>query len=173
MTTTTRTIHQKRWEEIVRDPALCDLPYKVETNERGQLLLSPHTNRHSDLQETLQDLLRKHAPAGRQPPEYAIATSQGVKAPDVVWMSSQREQEMAETGDPTTLAPEICVEILSATNTEAEMQEKRRLYLDAGAEEVWIVSEDGRIRFFSEEEREQSEIAPECPTRVSSYRKNE
>jgi Uma2 family endonuclease len=54
--------------------------------------------------------------------EYALATSVGVKAPDVVWISSGREREMEETGDPSTLAPELCIEILSETNTEAEMK---------------------------------------------------
>ena len=48
---------QERWNEIVRDPALRDLPYKVETNARGQLLVSPHSNRHSDLQEAVSDPL--------------------------------------------------------------------------------------------------------------------
>lgn len=166
MPTTTVTKHQKRWNEIVRDPTLRDLPYKVETNERGQILLSPHKAHHSDLQEALQDLLREHAPEGRQPPEYPVATPEGVKQADVVWMSQNRRDEMKATGDPPTLAPEICVEVMSETNTEAEMQEKRRLYLNAGAEEVWIVSEDGQIRFFGDEEKEQSGIAPDCPDHV-------
>ena len=34
-----------------------------------------------------------------------------------------------------------------------------------GAEEVWVVEEEG-IRFFGEEERERSEIAPDCPPAV-------
>jgi len=160
---TTLTEQQERWNEIVADPALRDLPYKVETNARGQIILSPHKAHHSDLQEALQDLLRAHAPKGRQPPEYPIATPAGVKQTDVVWMSPQRGKAMKETGDPPTLAPEICVEILSASNTEEEMQAKRELYLKAGAEEVWIVSEDGQIRFFGEAELEHSTIAPDAP----------
>ena len=55
---------------------------------------------------------------------------------------------MEATGDPSTLAPEICVEVMSPTNTEEEMQEKRRLYREIGAEEVWVVGEKGRIRFY-------------------------
>jgi hypothetical protein len=54
--------HQARWQEIVADPSLRDLPYKVETNHRGQLVLSPHKNWHSDIQKTIQDLLDEHAP---------------------------------------------------------------------------------------------------------------
>jgi len=166
MPTTTRTDHQKRWQDIVHDPTLHNLSHKVETNARGQILLSPHTNRHSKQQKSIQTLLDTHTAGGESYPEYAIATPQGVKTPDVVWTSAERERAMDQTGDPTTLAPEICVEIMSETNTQAELQEKRRLYLDAGAREVWIVSEDGRIRFFGEEEREQSKIAPDCPNHV-------
>jgi Uma2 family endonuclease len=166
--------HQAHWNALARDPALRDLPYKIETNARGQLLLSPPPkNQHSDRQEAIQDLLRSHAPEGHQPPEYAIATPAGTRAPDVIWASTERKKAMDATGDPTTLAPEICVEVMSPTNTEAEMMEKAALYLRCGAEEVWIVDADGGIRFFvaSEEdvpeEAEASQIAPDAPTRIS------
>ena len=160
--------HQKRWDELTADPTLEGLPYKIETNRQGQLILSPHKNRHSDLQTALFLLLQEHAPDGHISVEYALATARGVKAPDVVWMSPDRRREMRETGDPSTLAPEICVEILSESNTEEEMQEKRSLYRAIGAEEVWIVGEDGDIRFFGEEEQDRSTIVPDCPTTVQA-----
>jgi Uma2 family endonuclease len=163
---TTTTQAQARWQEIAADPALRDLPYTVETNARGQLILSPHSNRHSRLQKAMLKLLDRHAPDGESFPEYAIATPQGVKVPDVVWMSPEREERMRQTGDPSTLAPEICVEILSASNTVEEMDGKRTLYRGAGAEEVWMVEHDGRIRFFRASEIGCSEIASECPTRL-------
>jgi Uma2 family endonuclease len=163
---TTVTQAQERWDEIVRDPLLRELPYKVETNARGQLLLSPHTNQHSSRQEAIQDLLRKHAPPGRQPPEYALATPDGVKVPDVVWMSPEREQRMRKTGDPSTLAPEICVEVLSASNTVDELRDKIALYREVGAEEVWIVEADGQLRFFGETEQAQSALAPDVPNHL-------
>jgi Uma2 family endonuclease len=163
---TTLTEQQEQWQDIVHDPVLRDLPYKVETNEHGQLILSPHKNRHSDRQEVVSNLLRQYAPEGRQPQEYALATPKGVKAPDVVWMSPERKREMEATGDPSTLAPEICVEVMSDSNTEAEMVEKRALYREIGAEEVWVVDEDGHIRFFTDEEQGQSAIAPGCPNQI-------
>jgi Uma2 family endonuclease len=70
---------------------------------------------------------------------------------------------MEETGDPPTLAPEICVEVLSEANTEDEMQEKRYLYRDAGANEVWVVDQERHVRFFGEDEREHSALAPDFP----------
>lgn len=158
--------HQEHWDEIVRDPALRDLPYKVETNERGQLVLSPHKAYHSRQQKTLQTLLDRLLPEGEAFSEYPIATAGGVKQADVIWASQERQQEMEETGDPPTRAPEICVEVMSETNTQEEMTEKRRLYRDAGAEEVWVVDADGQVRFFADEELDQSALAPDFPTRV-------
>lgn len=155
--------HQERWDEIVRDPSLRDLPYKVETNRRGQIVLNPHTAEHSDLQEDIQNLLREHAPEGRQPPEYPIVTSEGVKQADVVWMSPDRRAEMKTTGDPPTLAPEICVEVLSPNNRWTNIEEKIDLYLEAGAREVWVVDTEHQIRVFGPEEMEASQIVPDCP----------
>ncbi len=163
---TTTTREQERWDEIVNDPLLRDLPYKIETNAKGQIILSPHKNRHSKVQRALQKLLDRHAPEGEVFPEFALATSQGVKSPDVIWASPAREREMEETGDPSTLAPEICVEVLSESSTVEEMVDKRALYREAGAEEVWIVEQDGRIRFFADAELEQSDIAPDVPDQV-------
>ena len=40
-------------------------------------------------------------------------------------------------------APELCVEVLSPTNTPAEISEKVAAYLAAGAREVWVVGDDG------------------------------
>jgi Uma2 family endonuclease len=158
--------HQRRWNQIAADPTLEGLPYKIETNRQGQLILSPHTNLHSDLQTALFLLLQEYAPDGHISVEYALATTRGVKAPDVVWMSSGRRAEMRKTGDPSTIAPEICVEVMSESNTEDVMTKKRALYREPGAEEVWMVSEEGEIRFFGDEERDHSEIAPDCPASV-------
>jgi Uma2 family endonuclease len=63
----------------------------------------------------------------------------GVKAIDVAWMSPAREENASE---PVVLerAPEICVEIISLSNRVSEIEEKRVLYFEAGAQEVWICS---------------------------------
>ena len=165
-TTTTAKNHQVRWKEIARDPVLQDLPYKVETNAQGQIIVSPHQNSHSFLQASVRDLLQEQLSEGVVVPEFAIATEQGVKVPDVIWTSSERREEMEATGDPTTLAPELCVEVMSDTNTEEEMQQKRSLYLQAGAEEVWTVDREGHVRFFGATERKRSSLAPDYPRQV-------
>lgn len=165
-TSTEAERHQRRWTEIVNDPALRDLPYKVETNAQGQLIVSPHQNTHSFLQASVRDLLQEHAPDGPVVSEFALATPDGVKVPDVVWMSSDRRTKMEATGDPATLAPELCVEVMSDSNTEEEMEEKRALYRKIGADEVWVVGEDGSIRFFRDTELNASQLVPNMPRRL-------
>ncbi|MFB6249426.1 MAG: Uma2 family endonuclease [Salinibacter sp.] len=166
ITTANPRDHQARWREVIRDPVLRDLPYKVETNAQGQLIVSPHQNVHSFLQARVRDLLQKHMSEGMVVPEFAIATRQGVKVPDLIWTSPERRTDMEATGDPTTQAPELCVEVMSETNTLEEMTEKRRLHGDAGAEEVWIVDQEGHVRFFGEKDRERSALAPSFPPRL-------
>jgi len=160
--------HQERWNEIVRDPALRDLPYKVEINNRGQIVLSPHTAYHARQQKAVMTHLDTLLPEGEAYQEYPVATAEGTKQVDVMWASEEREREMQETGDPPTLAPEICVEVLSDSNTWAEMEEKRSLYLEAGAKEVWIVDEEGEIHFFAEKKLGHSHLAPDAPTHLQS-----
>lgn len=167
-TTTTRAReHQQRWHDIIADPALEGLPYKIETNDRGQIVLSSPKAEHSDLQGRVLDKLREAGPQGRGMPEFPVATEGGVKVPDVVWMPGGRLEEITETGDPPTRAPDVCVEVMSDSNDEAEMREKRALCLAAGALEVWVVDQDGRVRFFADEGRVTSSAAvPDFPDEV-------
>jgi len=160
------TEHQKRWQEIVSDPQLRELPYTVETNHRGQIVLSPHRADHSYLQGDIIERLYEHAGDGRPFPEFPITTDEGVKVPDVVWVTAGRRKEVDETGDPPTLAPEICVEVMSEANDWDEMEAKIDLYREAGAEEVWVVEQDGTVRFFAADEQERSTLAPDFPISV-------
>jgi len=73
---------------------------------------------------------------------------------------------MKKTGDPPTLAPELCVEVLSPNNRWANIEEKIELYREAGAEEVWVVGADRQVRFFGDEEMAASTLAPDFPTAV-------
>ena len=43
-------------------------------------------------------------------------------------------------------APGICLEIMSPSNTASQISEKAAAYLEAGASEVWLVSDDGGVR---------------------------
>ncbi|PSQ87325.1 MAG: Uma2 family endonuclease [Bacteroidetes bacterium QS_3_64_15] len=165
-TTTPTQEHQERWQEIASDPLLGELPYKVETNQRGQIVLSPHRFSHSELQRTIQKRLDAARSGGEVFPECPITTEEGVRQADVTWASEGRVSEMKQTGDPPALAPEVCIEVMSDSNDWEEMHEKRRLYRKAGAEEVWVVTEEKEVRFFADEEMDASEIAPDFPSRL-------
>jgi Uma2 family endonuclease len=49
---------------------------------------------------------------------------------------------------PYSHAPELCIEIVSPSNSKEEMTNKVQLYLQAGAAEVWIVWENGIVDYY-------------------------
>jgi Uma2 family endonuclease len=136
-----------RWAEVCRDPSLQDLPYKIELNAWGKVEMSPASNRHSRLQGIIALALGTQLKDGGILPECSILTSIGIRVPDVAWASSRFLAAYGEI-TPFMRAPEICVEVVSISNVQAEIIEKTGAYLAAGAVEVWIVAEDGSIRYF-------------------------
>lgn len=48
----------------MNNPLLRELPYTVETNQRGQIVLSPQTNAYSILQKAVEKKLDALLPAG-------------------------------------------------------------------------------------------------------------
>jgi len=107
--------HQNHWDKLCRDPSLSDLPQKTETNSRGQIILTPVSVSRSTRMSSVMRGLDSCAPGGRSLPSFAIVTPAGAEVPDVVWASGGRLVEMKKTGDPTTLAPEICIEVRFAS----------------------------------------------------------
>ena len=105
-------------------------------------------------------------PKGASRRSIPLLRQQGVKQADVVWMSPDRRAEMKTTSDPPTLAPEICVKVLSLNNRWANIEEEIDLYLEAGAREVWVVDTERHIRIYGPKEMETSKIAPDCPRRL-------
>jgi len=138
-----------RWAELSEDPRLAKPPDRIETDRHGHIIMTPPPGfGHSRRQDTIIGLLHQLLPNGQTLPACAISTADGVKALDVAWLSPARPELTAEPVVLTS-APEICAEILSPSNTQAEINEKRALYFDAGATEVWICNLDGSMSFFS------------------------
>ena len=133
-----------RWREVLDDSKLRDLPYKIETNRGGQLIMSPAKNIHAFYQGRVAELLKRRL-GGHVFAECSVGTPEGVKVPDVAWCSVDFLTRH-RFADPYEVAPEICVEIKSPSNAESELQAKVRLYLDAGAKEVWLVDVTGHVR---------------------------
>src|SRR5216117_2179435 len=131
----------RRWAELLADRELARFEGRIETDRYGHIIMSPPpAPSHGSFQLEIGHLLRSLMSRGRVLTECPISTADGVKAADVAWASRER---MRELGNRVCfpLAPEICVEVLSPSNTEAEIQEKMALYLDAGAKEVWVCAE--------------------------------
>lgn len=136
-----------RWAELCADPRWHDLAGKIELNGRGVIEMSPASNRHGIRQMAIGHALSQQLLAGTAIVECSVLTADGVRVPDVAWASAAF---MARHGDTTPFprAPEICVEVRSPSNTDAEMEHRTSLFLEAGAAEVWIVTEDGRWQVF-------------------------
>jgi len=137
-----------QWSEVINNPLLQDLPFKIELNKFGKLLMSPASNLHGRVQVRLAAALLNDMPDGEVISECSVETSDGVKVADVVWASAAFISEFGYV-TPYTKAPELCVEIVSPSNSKLEMDQKTELYLARGAQEVWVVYEDARIEIFT------------------------
>lgn len=161
--------NRRRWEEICDDPNFANWPGRVEMNAHGIVLMMPppagiHSIRQSRILTDLFQLLN-----GQVLAECPISTIGGVRAADVGWYTNERFSQV-ENQIAFEIAPEICVEVISPKNTVSEMREKKQLYFEAGAEEVWFCGEDGKMSFYLREqpslEVSKSRLCPEFPGSV-------
>src|ERR1700751_6021396 len=70
----------------------------------------------------------KLLPHGETESECPVSTTAGVKAVDVAWLAPGRTENIAQIV-LFERAPEICVEILSSSNSSSEIDQKRTLLL--------------------------------------------
>jgi len=125
------------------DPVLCELV-------DGTLVEKPMGLRESLLGIFLASLLREFV----VPRNLGILTGsdgtlrlwQGlVRLPDVAFISWDRLPGRRIPKEPIPeLAPDLAVEVLSASNTRAEMTRKRREYFKAGVQLVWEIDPEAR-----------------------------
>jgi hypothetical protein len=81
--------------------------------------------------------------------ECPLQNSEAVKAMDAAWLSNQRC--VSKSNDPVYLiAPEICIQVASPANSMEEMMERKRLYFEKGAEELWLCNLNGKVAFYDE-----------------------
>ncbi len=154
------------WSEVIQDPTLRDLPFKIELNEHGTIMMTPASNRHGRLQGRIYKRVLDLASAGDAMVECSIDTPKGVKVADVAWFSDAFLAQHGET-TPYPVAPELCVEVVSPSNSRSEMEEKVQLYLAQGAKEVWLCSEQGEVEFFvTSGTLDASALFPAFPARI-------
>lgn len=156
-----RAFNRRRWLEIAADPFLAGLDRRIETDRYGHPLLMtvPPSFEHGGFQFNIGTELQKCLPGGTVITECPVSTSEGIKFADAIWISPARKRKALRSG-LLEMAPEICVEVLSPSNSRGEMTEKKRLYFESGAKEVWFCDLTGRLHFYFAGD-------PEAPARAS------
>lgn len=129
-----------QWHQVLSDSTLQNLPFKIELDGLGQLLMSPASNAHGAIQADLSAMLKaKFRRRGRVYAECSIQTHEGVRVADVAWASPEFVADHADC-TPFPRAPELCIEIVSPSNSKAAIANKIHLYFAHGAQEVWVVT---------------------------------
>ncbi len=159
-----------RWKEICANPELLKVEGRIESDAFGHILVSPPPGfSHSTYQYRIAYLLGEALGHDGASTECPVSTRKGIRGVDSVWISPTRRLE-ALSENVLIIAPEICVEVLSPGNTRAEMDEKRALLFEAGAEEVWFCDEKGRMFFFMKSAPSEvigtSTLCPDFPASV-------
>jgi Uma2 family endonuclease len=158
----------RRWEEVLADPELRKIEGRVETDRHGRIIMSPPpAPNHGEFQAEIARLLRELMPHGKTMTECPVSTADGVRGVDVAWASRERRRDVGNRSC-FIVAPEICVEVISPSNSEAEIKEKMALYFDAGSLEVWTCGAFGKMNFFgpNSEPMEMSKLCPKFPLQV-------
>lgn len=152
------------WDELGKDAQVRGWPGKVETDRYGKIIMSYYSEySHGGKQSDIVILLGRLLPDGKATVECPISTSDGIKVADAAWTSKKR---LMQIGGRTALkgAPEICIEVISPSNKRGEIEEKRRLYFEAGAREVWVCDRKGKLHFFVKSKPETGAAASRlCP----------
>ncbi|MGE0085273.1 MAG: Uma2 family endonuclease [Desulfococcaceae bacterium] len=157
------------WTAICENSVLKDLPFKIQTDRWGNIVMSPAGNEHGMYQAKIVALLSRMTEKGSAISECSVQTKEGVKVADAAWMSDEFiRRNMGKA--PFAEAPEICVEILVPCNTKAEMDEKKELYFARGAREFWVCDGEGNMNFHKNTGMiSRSELMPEFPDKVIIY----
>ena len=95
--------------------------------------------------------LQKH-PIGRVASESGVVTERGkdtVRGPDVSYYSKERLPLDMRVVGYHSQAPDLCVEILSPSNTKKGLRTKLKEYFRVGVRMVWVIDpEDRSITIF-------------------------
>ena len=155
------------WAEICEDKFLNSIEWRIESDRWGNVVMSPPPrSRHGEYQFEIGTLLREKLNSGRVFTECPLQSSEGVKAIDVAWVSHERRK--SKPHDPLFLiAPEICVEVESPSNSHAEFMERQRLCFEQGALEFWICGLLGEMTFHDQTgEISASKLCPAFPKKI-------
>ena len=140
-TTTTRLMTFAEYERIPNPPG-----HRYELHHGELVKVPPPKCDHFLIQQILRDLLDKAAAgAGRAYTEVGFRVSSEHEywvadvayAPTERWIRNKGEKYFQG-------APDLVIEVLSPSNTAAEMLDKEKLCLENGSREFWVVDIDRR-----------------------------
>lgn len=137
----------KRWtlDEVHRLP---DDGNKYEL-VRGELFVTPppgdeHETIAAQLSELLAPYVREHGLGHVYHPRAVMRYDESEVEPDLMVRQPHPDRKGNDTDWDRAPIPILVVEILSSFTRRRDLNEKKRLYLDAGVAEYWIVDSDGR-----------------------------
>jgi Uma2 family endonuclease len=116
-------------------------PFRLELHNGELVKVTRPAHKHHLLQEHLVGLLRPASSgfghvsmelAFRALPEYELRIA------DVAYVSQERWDRI-DLEDSLRGAPDLVIEVLSPSNTAAEMAEKEKLCLENGSREFWVL----------------------------------
>ncbi len=154
-----------QWADVLNDKSLQDLPYKIELDARGRIVMTPASNRHARYQAKIAEMLARLKRGGEVLTECSVETLEGIKVADVAW-ASNAFLKVHHYETPFTQAPEICVEVTSPSNSREEIKEKIMLYLAKGAREVWVCDEKGNVAFNDSSGKLKSKLVTRFPAKI-------
>src|SRR5436190_2717496 len=126
---------------------LPDPPFgRYELRHGEPLIVAPPIFGHMKVQQMLRDLLDQAAAgAGRACTEFGFrpVPEHEYRIADVGYCSAER-WNAADPNGYFTGAPDLAIEILSPSNTKKEIADKRKLCLENGSREFWVVDIEHR-----------------------------
>ena len=132
-----------------------DLPAPADGSKqelvRGEVVTMPSPGlEHGEVQVNVASAIKvflKANPIGRVAVESGTVTERGpdtVRGPDVSFYSTARLPLGQRVQKYHTEVPDLCVEVVSPSNTPRKLKDKAKEYLFAGVRAVWIVDPDDR-----------------------------
>ncbi|MDR3568937.1 MAG: Uma2 family endonuclease [Syntrophobacteraceae bacterium] len=112
------------WREVVEHPSLKDLPFKIETNEWGKIMMAPASDTHAVCQGIIIRWFNRRERQGMVTPECPVETAKGTKVADVAWRSLAFIKKHGMRNVSLPESPEVVIEMESPSNCVAELEEK-------------------------------------------------
>ena len=142
------------------------MPFKIELNEYGQIVRTPFNLSDSFYEGQINGELDLLKSDGKVLSGCSVWTRKGTKVADIAWFSNELWKKQKEKTE-ATMAPEICGEVSSMSNTDYEMNQKRKFYFEQGAKEFWFCDDYENMSFYSPKRKlKKSILFPEFPHRV-------